>query len=148
MSDESYTGFTVSFRPGGKDYDSPLLVVRGNTVEDLLVKLDADPDEDDLGTAIGRYHDKLRTQFDDICAVSTPAPAAVTEIPTTTAGPIWGGGSVAPSGPLSPNPDGTYPPCPHGNRPRKPWKSPRNGKVYLFCALDKGAPGACPTVTL
>ena len=148
MSDEQFTGFTASFRPGGKDYDSPLLVVRANTVEELLVKLDASPDEDDLGTAVGRYHDKLRRQFDDAAGVSTPtaggfAPAA----PAHSEAPIWGGGSPS-SGLLTPNPDGTYPACPHGSKPRKPWTSPRNGKRYLFCVLDKGAPGACPSVTV
>lgn len=141
MSDDP-CNYTASFRPGGKDYDSPLVVVRANTEEDLLVRLEADPEEDDLGTAIARFHEKLRRQFTDVMSDYGPAEAKADVVPT----PIWA--SAAASGGLTPNPDGTYPPCPHGTRPRKPWKSPRNGKVYLFCALDKGAPGACPTVTL
>ena len=146
MSDEQHTGFTVSFRPGGKDYDSPLVVIRANTVEDLLVKLDANPDEDDLGSAVGSYHDKLRRQFEDAAGVSVATVIPISHAPSA---PIWeAGGPGAVAGPLTPNPDGTYPACPHGHRPRKPWTSPRNGKRYLFCALDKGAPGACPTVTL
>ena len=101
MSDEQFTGFTASFRPGGKDYDSPLLVVRANTVEELLVKLDADPDEDDLGTAVGRYHDKLRRQFDDAAGVAAviPLPGMVTSVPASGGGAIWETGPA--SGPLT-----------------------------------------------
>lgn len=148
MSEEVFTGFTASFRPGGKEYDSPLVVVRGNTIEDLLVKLDADPEVDDLGTAVGRFHAKLSRQFDDAAGVVTTVHAHPGAIPAPTeTKPIWA--SAAPSGgALVANADGTYPPCPHGTRPRKPWTSPKNGKRYLFCTLDRGAPGACPSVTV
>lgn len=145
---EEFTGFTASFKPGGTGYDSPLVVIRGSTIEELLVRLDANPDEDDLGTAVGRFHDRLRRQFDDAVGVSAPSETFTLPAPAEAPKPIWASAPAASSGGLAPNADGTYPPCPHGTRNRKPWTSPRNGKVYLFCALDKGAPGACPTVTL
>lgn len=147
MSDDAYTGFTVSFKPGGTGYDSPMLVVRGNTEAELLERLGVDPSDPDgtceLGVAIGSYHDKLRRQFSDTAG----APPGGSPAPAAAATPIWNSAPAAATG-LTPNGDGTYPACPHGSRPRKPWTSPKNGRVYLFCALDKGTPGACPTVTL
>ena len=140
MSDETFTGYTASFRPGGAGYDSPLVVVRGANETDLIDKLGGDED-DELGDVIARYHEKLRRQFDDVVVASTPPG----ESPSPA--PIWNQGPPTASS-LSPNPDGTYPPCPHGSRPRKPWTSPKNGKRYLFCTLDRGAPGACPSVTV
>lgn len=144
MSDDAYTGFTVSFKPGGTGYDSPMLVVRGNTEEELLIRLEADPTDGDVGTAIAEYHAKLRARFDEVVG-GAPVPAQATA-PAAT--PIWNSAPAAASGGLTANPDGTYPPCPHGTRPRKPWTSPKTGRTMLFCALDKGSPGVCATVTL
>ena len=145
MSEEAYTGFTVSFKPGGTGYDSPMLVVRGNTEEELLRRLDADPLHNDIGSAVANFHAKLRQQFD---AIVGGAPVPVQASAPAAPAPIWASAPPSASGGLTPNPDGTYPPCQHGNRPRKPWTSPRTNRTMLFCSLDKGTPGACATVTL
>lgn len=148
---EEFTGYTASFRPGGSGYDSPLVVVRASSVEELLEKLSSEGPNTDLSTAVYEFDQMLKEDY--VGSAKEPIKAAAEHFasapsPTATGSttPIWA--AAQPAGLLTPNPDGTYPPCPHGSSPRKVWTSPRNGKRYLFCKLGKGTPGACESVVV
>ena len=144
MADTEQSTYTVSFRPT-RDFDSPLIVVRGDSKGELETAVnDAIELSDLFAAAAGSFADAFGTKETKKSPVTVSAAVVAPAEPK----PIYETRPevVTDPGEAGPYPDGTYPPCSHGSKPRRPWRSPRNGKVMLFCALDKGHPDACPTL--
>lgn len=121
MSDDTPT-FTASFKTGGH-YGASLLVVRGETVEELETRVVEV--RDSLVEAITETENLLSAAY-SLSQPEKPAPAQA---------------SSAASAPV-----GEVRTCEHGKRTRREGTSAKGAWVGFFCPLAKGDPSQCKPI--
>lgn len=119
---ESTDTYTVSTK-SGEHYGASLLVVRGNTADELLANL-RDVSQDVLDAVV-----ELEASLVAARGLSspTPTPAAAADATVT-------------------QPSGTDKFCEHGKRNYRTGSSSKGKWEGWFCALPKGSSGACDPV--
>lgn len=126
MSDSDTDTYTVSFKTG-PGYDASLIVVRGNTAEELAANINALSEQEN-----GPDSSVVELVVDTENLVHTAYAAKAPQAPSTgsqTAQQQDGGAEVRM--------------CSHGKRERR--EGNKNGRKWVgyFCALPKGASGSC-----
>jgi hypothetical protein len=125
MSDESPTDtYTASFKthPG---YDASLIVVRGNTVEELVANAQALTNGDTSALQVVVDVQNTLHAINNVSAPDVPAPAPQASEP-------------APAGAAE-----VVRVCSHGKRVRKTGNSAKGAWAGWFCPLPKGSPDQC-----
>jgi hypothetical protein len=123
VSDESATdNYTVSFKTSG-GYDASLLVVRGNTVDELQGNIRA---LQDLFDEVVETENLLHAAY-RVKAPEVPVPAPQAAAPATT-----------------PTDSGEVRMCVHGKRTERSGTSAKGSWTGFFCPQPKGAPDQCP----
>lgn len=121
MSDESAT-YTVGFKTHG-GYDSSLLAVRGDTVQEFADNISAL--HDDLLSLVVDTENLLHAAH-SLKTPDAPAPATT----STASAPAQAANNVVMM-------------CPHGKRARREGDGPKGHWVGYFCPLPKGDSNQC-----
>lgn len=118
MSEDA--NFTATLK-GGAGYEAPWLVVRGDTADELVGHLDA-------------LTEDLLQKVNDVASLFRGAGAAA---------PVTSGqdATVTQSAPAGDS--GNLRTCAHGVRVKRSGNGSKGPWTGYFCALPKGAPGAC-----
>jgi hypothetical protein len=128
----------------GRDFDSPWIVVSGDTPAEALANLDQ---VGMLGgaAAVANAAKSLQATY-TVAGATGPVQDVTPPAPTTPTAPPQ---ATAPAAPAAPAP--TAPPadamfCQHGQRTR--YEGSKNGRKYVgyFCPLPKGTQGQCEPI--
>jgi hypothetical protein len=130
VSESDTDTYTVSFKTHG-GYDASLVVVRGNTVQELSDNLNAT--FDDLFSLVVDAENLLHTAH----AAKSPTPAAAAPAPAASAP------AASPSGAAD---TGVVHMCTHGKRTRREGTGAKGKWVGHFCPTPKGTADQCKPV--